>query len=199
MFTTLRYFEQIAYTIPASNTTPLAVRYQTSVTTPGLAGGHQPYWRDQMALMYNRYRVHGMRYKIMLGHANTSANAASHFPCMWAIKESNTNTITATTVATWNTLCEQNDVRKGMVGSYPTRPVTIKGYMPVGKPWGLTKSNMKNDDQFWADMVGSPAKMSTLMIYIMNTSVNTIADSVVGTIEINYLVELSDRIDQSGS
>lgn len=194
LFTTLRYFEQVSYSIPANNTAPLAVRYQTSIFAPGLAGGHQPYWRDQMASLYNRYRVHGVRYKFQLGHNNAVST-----PVMWALKESNTSTLSATTVATWNTVNEQNDTRKGMVGAWAVKPAFIKGYMPTGKPWGLTKSQMKQDDQFWAMMSSDPTKMSYIILYMMNPSGITTADTIVGTVELNYLVEMSDRLDATGS
>lgn len=200
MFTTLRYFEQATFSIPANNTAPLTIRYCTSTNAPNLAGGHQPYWRDQMATLYGRYRVHGVRYKFTLGHANATSTVSNNYMVMWAVKESNNSTVTATTVATWNTLCEQNDTRKGIVGSWATKPSVIKGYMPTGKPWGLTKSQMKQDDQFYAaGMSSDPTKMSYILFYVMNTSASTAADALEGTVELNYLVELTDRIDQTGS
>lgn len=162
--------------------------YRNSLFDPDYTSiGHQPLWRDQYALMYNKYRVLGIKYKFAL--LNTSSNAM----VSGAVKYSSD----ANVELSLNTLRERKNVNRVVVGPQGSKATFMKGYMPVGRPHGLTKKNVIEDEDFIALMGYDPAKLSFLHIYLSSTDLSGAVVNIQA--DLTYYVELLERTSVSGS
>lgn len=186
MFTKMNYSEVLILNL---NFLTLGYHvYRSSLFDPDYSStGHQPLWRDQYALMYNKYRVLGIKYKLAL--LNTSSNSM----VSGGVKYSNDYTVEASL----NTLRERRNVHKLVVGPQGSKATFVKGYMPVGKPHGLTKKNVIEDEDFIALMGDNPAKLSYLHIYLSSTDLSGAVVNVQA--DLTYYVELMERTSVSGS
>lgn len=186
MLTKLRYSEQVDF--PALTRGALAYgQYRNSLFDPDVTyTGHQQLWRDQMATLYKTYRVLGIKYKFTFINQNQPAGLAG------AIRHSSD----ATAEISPNTLRERNNSRTFIVGPNTSDPVVVKGYMPVGKPHGLSKRDFMADEDFEALFTANPVKQTYLEMYLTPLGPTAIANCVVDLV---YYVLLTDRINVTGS
>lgn len=186
-FAKLRYSDMLSITTPAIANTPTGYVFQTSLFDPDLTGvGHQPMWRDQMATLYNRYRVHGLSYKLSFKNTQTSLMA-------WAfVKHSNSPTLETSSY----TIRERGEGKGTMLDALNSRANYINGYMSTGKPHGLTKRDFKQDDSFFGFITANPTKLSYLHIYLNSALASTVINVQVDLI---YYAEFLDRIDVTSS
>lgn len=189
IFTTL-YYRDLKIISVAAGATPIeGVPYQSSIYDPqASSGGHQPLWCDQLEAVYSKYRVHGIKYKIKCCNTNTNQLG-------WMYVLQSTTQYTFPTNTNTNTLSERRLCQRKSVTT-TTNPAIIKGYMPVGRPWGLSKQEMKADEDFEASMGVNPIKMAFLNL--MFESMNTSAIFNV-EVELKYLVEFHYRKEIAGS
>lgn len=186
MLTKLKYSEAFTLSIPTALQLVNA-SFRTSLFDPDTAvGGHQQLWRDQMATLYNKYRVLGIGYRFNIVNTNVSQLT---FGAVKHAKAANQDT-------NFNTLRERRGVKKFTCNSSGGSRVAVSGYMATGTPHGLTKREFRYDEDFEAEMGNNPVKQSFVECYAttMNTSaiVQVIADLV-------YYVELTSRVTVAGS
>jgi len=190
MYTQLNYCETLALNMVGQGSAGRDYQsFRTSIYDPNSAGvGHQPLWRDQMALLYKTYKVHGFRYVLTFMNTNTSQLA------MITLQHASTGP--EGPAIDIDTIRERRGVRTFSLGSSGDRPKVVKGFLRTGTPWGLTKRETDYDDYFEADMGANPVKQSYLNIY--GTTQNTSA-IVNMHVKLTFYVELMNRVQISGS
>lgn len=172
------------------STTPLTSYLQFRVNSlydPDFTGvGAKPLWTDQLALMYNKYRVHGLKYKLTLSCVNN--NRLTQVGLVTA------NTTTAETK--WQPLAERPETRVVTVPPVGATPRVVRGYIPAGKAYGLTKRQMKEDEEFITSFGTNPTKSAFLSIYGVTMAASAVIDF---RLDMTFLTECLDRIKVAGS
>lgn len=151
-----------------------------SVFDPDRTGiGHQPYGFDQLASLYNRYRVISCSYVI---NAYNSSNPV-RFGCLA------TNDL-GVTPGGISALCEMPLARfKVQMPQGSTSTIRGKTYIPTLV--GRNKSQYMADDRYQALTSASPDELALLYI-----TAQTMVDSLVNvdlTVTLEYTVEYFDR------
>lgn len=150
------------------NLNSLVAPQQTTMT-----GGHQPYGFDQLAGLYNRYRV------IACGWRVQAANATSvtQFACMPG------NSLSTFTPANFSLLKETS--RAKYVTQMPggnAQTISGKSYLPSLA--GRSKSEYMADDRYQSDVLSSPAEALELLIKTVS-----VIDAPIAGFGVNILLE----------
>lgn len=115
------------------------------------AGGHQPYYRDQLAATYQTYRVTDVEVEVKILQQSTNFSVLGI--CLTAAADP----FTLTTLA-WNIAAEKPQVvmlgNATTTGSYPT---WRSGKINIAALEGLTKAEFADRDGYSADMAANPA------------------------------------------
>lgn len=141
--------------------------------------GHQPYGFDQLAALYNRYRVLKCRWKIEFAAATASYNIVV-VPVNGLLASS------LTTLAGFTAAAESPRSKVGLIGAGGTS-VIITGGLSINALNGVTLTEYLADDRFEAQVGTSPAEVITLYVGLYNPN----AASVIS----NYSVELTYEVD----
>lgn len=187
-----RYFCKMNYSdsITISCTAPAVLfgyQFQTSLWDPDYSGGgHQPLWRDQIAALYQRYRVFGMKYTISWKNTNVSQ-------LTWAYVK---QTDTAVVDTNPNTLVERKEGVLKMLDALSGRTNIVRGYMPTYKPFGLSKKEFYDDDGFIGNILSDPTKKAFLQLYAQTLNTTAIVQAQVDLV---LYVEFMDRAEIGGS
>lgn len=157
-----------------------------SVFDPNRTGsGHQPYGFDQLATLYNRYRVISCSYAINC-YSGTTPVRFGCLPC----NESPPN------FSNMSELCENPRARwKVQIPNGSTQTLAGRVYIPALT--GRTKAQYMADDRYQAAVNASPNELALLWI-----TAQSVADAHVDTtitVTLEYTVEFFDPIplDQS--
>lgn len=153
--------------------------YSTSAVTPLMdetassAGSHQPLYWDQHKVMYDKYRVYGIKYHLIV--ENKTMNESWYV----VIRRTATQTSEATTTSgayALETMLERPDVQYRMGGSVNSSnaKVSMKGYMSVAKTLGVSPKEVNEDEYYQATVTGNPTRMAFLHAYIMNKASVTV-------------------------
>lgn len=158
-----------------------------SIYDPNRAGtGHQPMYHDQLAGLYNRYRVLG---------------------CAWDLTCTNFNTPVRVAVAPVNGSSVPADLDDTSENPYAKTAVVnamsnggrmlkkFKGYIGISK---LLGENL-TDDRDQALMGASPSNVAMLALRVESLDGATNLSSVNYSITLKYYVECFDRITVTGS
>lgn len=189
-FVSLKYVESftinLATTVGSQQTMNL-----NSIFDPNRTGtGHQPYGYDQLAVLYNRYRVHKTHWKVTFG---TQAGT-------YSLVVLPTNGLVSSSVvdaSTYQTVCEYPHAKVRTQGGLGSPSIVVSGSILLHKLNGVSVTEYNGDDRFEAQIGASPTEIMTLTIGVLNTSVGTI--NSVFTVEMTYWVELHDPILIAGS
>lgn len=185
IMTKLMYSEVLALSL--SGLTVGYYQFRNSIFDPDVTStGHQPMWRDQLVNLYNRYRVHGIKYRFTIVNTNTSQLLSG------VIKHSSDGVLETNL----NSLRERRSTRKWVAGPSSTRPTVVKGFMHCGKPHGMTKRDFLADEDFEAAMTANPVKQTYLEFYALTQ--NTSA-AVHVQCDLVFYTELLDRVSVGGS
>lgn len=186
IFTKLRYSEVLSTTTAVANSL-YPYLFQTSIHDPDFTGvGHQPLWRDQMATLYNRYRVFGIKYKITWKNTQINQLAIGY------VKHSDNST----TETNFNTLTERREGKHVALDSANGRCNYTYGYLSIPKCFGMSKKEFYDDDGFIAAIGANPAKMAYLHVYLMSLLAGAVFNVFV---DLEYYVEFLDRVDIASS
>lgn len=185
----LKYSQNVQLATTGAN--PIYHLFRTnSLFDPDYTGvGHQPYGFDQLAILYTKYRVYGMKYKI------TCTNIAA-VPVNVAVVLKPVNT--PSTV--WSTIAEKpyNQVRhlapQGAGGSIKV----INGYVQNHKLLGVSKQEYRIDDDFDASMGGNPTTVAYLHVYV-EAPAGTAAHNVYVDVQLTYFASMFSRVPLAGS
>jgi len=145
--------------------------------------GHQPQGFDQLAVLYNRYRVISTSYAI-----NTTA-AVPIRVCAIPTNES-------PGVLSLSDVVERPRA-KFVVQNPGGDTKTLKGKCYIPSLVGRTKSQYMADDRYQSTVTGSPAELALLNIFAKDLADSTV--EVQGTIVMEFLVEFFDANQLSQS
>lgn len=185
--TKLRYVEGNSLTYTAS-TEYNSYQYRlNSIYDPNYTGvGHQPLGHDELATLYNRYRVVGCSYKVVMTNRSTTYEGEVSVqlrPNM--ILSTLFSTVQEGPYSQTRTLCNAN--AGGSV-------CTIRGYIPISKIRGVVKNVVKSDDTYQAQFGANPSITPALNIYVRNQNTTANCD-FAWRIYLTYHVICYDRKD----
>lgn len=143
-------------------------------------GGHQPYGFDQLAILYNRYRVISCGYRLNL------AVGSSTVPVVVTALPANTP-ITALT---------SSEIRENPRAKYITQnpgaaAITLSGKTYLPSLVGRSKAQYMADDRYQATVISSPDEVASLAIQTFIGSGNVAAGTQVQVL-MEYTVEFFD-------
>lgn len=195
MYTRLIYCDTFNLVMTSAGSTGrVSQAFTTSLYDPDYTNfGHQPLWMDQLANMYKKYRVHGIKYILTFQNTNTNQLAQITLQHSTAPPETPISGAGAVNI---NTIRERRGTRTFPLGSANDRPTTRKGYLRTNQPFGLTKKEFMSDEDFDAGMPNDPAKKAFLNIYA--TTENS-ACTINMQVKLVYYVEFQERVLVTGS
>lgn len=172
-----------AFQIPAIGS---VYRFNLNSTfDPNRSGtGHQPYGRDQLATLYNRYRVWKVSYAISFFNSSTTAKVA--------VCPSNIE-MGAGTVSE----IMENPLSKWALQIPGGSQKVIKGTVDLARLTGRTRTQYMSDDRYQAEQGSSPAEL--LILNIFGQSIADASIAIDACINLTYHVEWFDRQSLSQS
>lgn len=189
LFTKLRYVDVVNATVVAGVLSSFNY-FQSSLFSPRNTGGHQPLYFDQWTPMFTKYRVYGIKYHV------TIANRATNESYWFGIRHQES----PTAETSLQTLLERNDSKVKQGGSVNGSQAikVIKGYMDVSKTLGLSRTVVKNDDQYSSAVGTSPTVMAYLVPYILTNIASGTAIFEV-TFRMTFYCELFNQVAVAAS
>lgn len=183
-FSKLRYSEQQQLTFTGYGL-PAVTQYRTlSLFDPRYnIGGHQPLAFDEFSILYNRYRVYGMKYKV------TFVNKSTTEPQQWIIlARPNTTTPTDTDV-----INESPYAKTGMLSVEGASGIkTVYGYVNNAGILGVSKEQFRTDDRYQALTSADPVASPLLTVGHQSTDPTQGADVII-KVDLIYYCEFFDR------
>lgn len=174
-------YSQSLATVTGSN----QIMNLNSIFDPDRTGtGHQPYGRDQLAAIYNRYRVLKTQWRITF-HAELQGFYIVVVP-------TNGNLSTPIVdILSYTAACEtpRATIRAQGTGA---NAVVIRGQIDLNDLNGVTKVEYLSDDRFQAVMTSSPGELLLLNIGTYNPSGSTV--TVDFSVELEFFVDVHDPI-----
>lgn len=181
-FLVFKYEEIISQSL-ATVTATNQVFNLNSLFDPNRTGtGHQPYGFDQLAAIYNRYRVWETRWKVTF-HAESQGFYVLSVPSNGAL---------ATSIVDGSSFQSAGEIRGAVTKSQGTgaNSVFLRGRMKLNNLNGTTPTEYEGDDRFQALTSSSPSELLLLNIGTYNPSGSTTAIDFV--VELWFYVELHD-------
>lgn len=152
-----------------------------SVFDPNRTGiGRQPYGHDQLAPLYNRYRVINCSYNIT-AYSGGSVVRVATIPC---------NEI-FTTVPSLSAACE-NPRAKWIIQIPGGNTKMLHGNVYIPSLVGRTKAQYMADDRYQATVGSNPAEAALLAV--LGADIGDLSATIQCTITLNYTVEWFDVI-----
>lgn len=153
-----------------------------SLYDPNLTGtGHQPYGRDTLATLYNRYRVYKCSYVI------TGVSATNYTMKIGALPSNEV-------MALPNNFSEiqEKPRTKFIVQGTGAPQVLLKGSVYLPSLYGRTRAQMMADDRYQAQIDDNPAELAILNVFgglIGDAAAN---DEIICTITMTFHAEFFD-------
>lgn len=184
--TQLRYSENFVISTPNLVTTAVSQQFiVNSIFAPSTtATAHQPLGRDQLALLYGKYRVHGVQYEIRISPVTTASVGL-----IAMVQQRNDGTSLTGTAA--NVIIEQPFTTSRPLSS--TNVTAWKGRLSSSVLAGMTKSQYEGEDGTQAAFGASPTEIQALNIALAFT-VAQAPVSVAVELLLVYDVECYDPI-----
>lgn len=184
MYVTLKYSQNITLTNLTTVASNQVFRLNSIFDPDFTGGGHQPYGFDQLAALYNRYRVLKTHWKVQWGGANNTIPVLVT-PTNGALP------VAITTGATFEAASEVPFASVRMLSSGgPT--IICSGTMPLNVLGGVSVREFVADDRFEATTSANPAEVVLLNVASFNP--NAVTSVVYFVITLEYYVDLHDPI-----
>lgn len=188
-YVVLSYSQAISPSIASSAGAQQTMNLNSIFDPDRTGGGHQPYGHDELAVMYNRYRVLKTHYKVTFG------TSTGNYHCVVGpVNGVQTNVSDLTTFQTMTETPRAVTVLQGGGGA-PSKVITRS--ITLNNLTGVTQTEYLADDRFEATMGASPGEVLTLSIGFYNPTLATIVAYCY--IELQFFVDLHDPIPLSGS
>lgn len=189
-----RFLTKMTYCQKLTLSTPIGAysiyRFQSSIFDPDLTGtGHQPYYHDQWATMYSKYKVHGFRYRIQF--VNTGS-----YPAWVAVLHCPHDSYSGSSI---ETEMEKPANRKRMLlGSANSSSAkrTVSGYVSVRKLEGLGKAEFAGHEAYEAAFGANPSRVVKLAIEYEGMSATS---DIYALVHLTYYTEIYNRTEVVGS
>lgn len=188
---TMKYAESVGLTTNAS----ILAQHNfnlNSIFDPNRTGiGHQPYGRDELYAIYNRYRVIGCKYTISAYNAASSGDAYSVIAALPSNEE----------VSLSGGLPQaQETPRCKYITQAPNAPLRVlQGYVNLPALVGATKTQYMTDDDYQANFDSSPASFAILNIYAGAITGASETNTTKLNVVLEYTVECFDPKQLPGS
>lgn len=182
-----RYITSLKYSDTFSvGTTSGVSLYQfrlNSIFDPNLTGtGHQPYGHDELADLYNRYRVVSVSYVV-----TCAPNVAGSTRLLCVIPSNDAMSI----VPEVETIMERPMARfRTIIGGQ--LPCKLRGKVYVPKLVGRTRAQYMSDDRYQAEFGTNPQEVAVLNIYVQDISESIASATNFMNVTLIYKVELFD-------
>lgn len=177
-----RYFCKMKYADTFQLTTAGGSVYRFNLNStfdPNRSGvGHQPYGRDQLAILFNRYRVWRVSYAISMYNSSTSTKVAV-CPSNIEMGASTTSEIMENPQSKWAIQLPGGSQK------------VIRGTVDLAKLTGRTKTQYMSDDRYQAEASASPAEL--LILNIFGGTILDAGTTIDCAINMTYHVEWFDR------
>ena len=191
MFLKLKYSELYALAYGGAGIVSNNQWNLTSLFKPNYtSAGHQPYLFDQYKLLYNRYRVYGVKWSVSF----ISSDTAQQYDCFVLIRPDTVfNTNAETTL-------ESTNCKRTILGieSGGNNVKTLSGYVSCAQACALSKREYNASPNTAALISASPS-----LVPILNTMVSNQNTGAAGSVNIRinliYFCSLYDRIQLSQS
>lgn len=184
-----KYNDVFSYTLTTVTGSNQIMRLN-SIFDPDLTGtGHQPYGYDQLAALYNRYRVLSCKWKVTF-----HAESLGFYIC---VVPSNGNLATAVTNAASFTLAGESPRSVCKAQGTGASAITISSRIHLNNLNGVTRTEYLADDRFEAQIGANPSELIVLNICTYNPSGSSVAIDFM--LEMVYYVDLHDPIFQAQS
>lgn len=185
MITKLEYRDSLDLNSPYG-TIELRDYRLNSIYDPTVAsGGHQPNWRDQYSLIYQKYRVFKATYEIKL--VPISSNGTP-------IRVVTLATADSTPPMDIATAWEQNRTTNRLIPPGADTIATLRGSINMPKLQGQTSVAFKGDDGNFAFMSANPTNRATLRLLLASVNDQVSENKWIADVKITYHVEIFDRI-----
>lgn len=185
----LKYTDIFSFTL-ATLTGTNQIMNLNSLFDPDRTGtGHQPYGFDQLAALYNRYRVLKTAWKITF-HAETTGFYIVVVP---------TNAMLATAITNQASYASACEVPRAVVRAQGTgaNSVVVRGKVALNDLNGTTRTEYLADDRFQAVVSASPGELLLLNVGNYNPAGATV--TIDYTVEMEFYVDFHDPIVLVGS
>jgi hypothetical protein len=189
MYVTMRYAEYFSPSNVTLAGSQVTMRMNSIFDPNSAVGGTQPYGYDQLAALYNRYRVLKCRWRITF-----SASTAGYSVCVVPVNGALNATVADQTTFTSATMVPYAQYRNYNLGGIA--PI-VRGRMDLNVLGGVTSMEYLTDDRFEAQIGANPAEVISLIIAVYNPSAGTIVSPFF--VEIWYEVDLHDPISLAAS
>lgn len=188
IMTKMHYCEKLTLASPIGSYS--IYRYQSSIFDPNLTGvGHQPYYHDQWALLYGKYRVYGFKYRVQMTNMGNN-------PVWVSIQQAPNDSVTGSSIEyEWEKPANRGRFLLGPHNSTSARR-TVKGFVNVRKLEGLSKGEFGGHEVYEANFGSSPSRVAKLQIEYEGDSVTS---NVFCVVDLLYYTELFNRIEVGGS
>jgi len=146
--------------------------------------GHQPLYYDQLGLVYRTYRVLGFSYKVTFFNHDTNSNYQVGVM------------MTADTAYDPSSLSMiYTDEKRGAIVknySYQTGKLEMKGYMPINKLFGITKSQLLAERDYSAFFSTNPTMITRF--HVMASDVSATSGAIKAKVEFKYYCRVEDPL-----
>lgn len=181
-----RYICKMKYStnVYTNSTTGQYVFNLNSLYDPDSTGiGHQPYGYDNLALLYNRYRVISCGWRIIHPIGGFQGPAI-----MLACLPNNDASIVYTDAGEMT----ENPRTKYIIQNPGGSITPLKGKVYIPKLVGRTKAQYMADDHYQATVVSSPVEQALLYLQSFNPATGGVATSIPIQVVLEYTVEFFD-------
>lgn len=149
----------------------------SSIFDPNTTGtGHQPLYTDQLAAIYKRYRILGVAYKVTFFNHDTASNYL-----VGVMATTDTGFYPSALPAV-----QLGEKRGAIIKNYSseTGKLVLKGYVPIAKLFGVSKSTILQENDYSAPFTSNPTKYAYLIVYAADAS--AASGSIKAQVELNY-------------
>jgi len=179
-----RYITKLKYaeTIFINSGGPQAYRFRLNSTfDPNFSGvGHQPYGRDELANIYNRYRVISCSYTV------SAVDQSGQYITVCALPSNEqVNTLSLQEML-------ENPRAKFIVQAPNASMKMLKGKVSIPSLVGRTKDQYMADDRYQAQFDANPSENALLNIYVQRLDGGANVLNVPLQVTLNYVVEWFD-------
>lgn len=188
----LKYVDNIAMTVSGTSGLPAYYTFRTnSLYDPNYTGGgHQPFFRDQLATAYKSYVVYGCYYKVtFLDNGNNKD---------WKLTVMPTADIGYNPAVYSGFITAEKRGTKSTVMTYQHGTRTMSGYVSNAQVFGISKEKYRVTDGYSADFGSDPVDTAYLH-FIMQPIDGSISITGRAVIELTLLTRVYDPVVVSSS
>lgn len=186
----MSYGDTVLLTSSTTTLTPSQAYRMTSTWDPDYTGaGGQPYWRDQIAGLYGRYRVIGS--KITVTFAKQTESSTGNGPHLVGIQMSNASALSSINSSTLITTPDTNTATLSQDGG----PVTLTCTYSPSQAFG---PHYANSDDLQAAIGSNPTRNWLATIFACNNGTAS-TTNVIAYVKLEFMCEFSDLQLNSGS